>query len=128
MSLWRLLRVGIDEIENDWQKEDWLDEQNGFIRSYVVSDTSKGATAWQSDLVRNMRDITKDLEVINSSFEIWGFAVVDGLKRYVRRIHFIGPKGETIQARMVFDYGESSRSSTKRERFINLISNQRRDK
>ena len=47
-------RVTLEDVEHEWQKEDWLPEESGYIRSYVVSDTSKGATPWTSDMVRRI--------------------------------------------------------------------------
>ncbi len=38
--------------------------------------------------------------------QIWGFATIDGEKRHVRRLHFTGPEGQIIQARIVYDYRE----------------------
>ena len=38
--------------------------------------------------------------------QTWGFQVLGGEKRHVRKIHFVSAKGEVIEARAVYDYGE----------------------
>jgi hypothetical protein len=38
--------------------------------------------------------------------QIWGFAVIDGQRRYTRRIKFEGPQGEDVEAQVVYNYSE----------------------
>ena len=40
--------------------------------------------------------------------KIWGFLEVNGERRYSRLVKFTGPKGEDIEARIVYDYGKLS--------------------
>ncbi len=40
------------------------------------------------------------------SSQTWGFEHVGGAKRYVRRVYVVGSKGESVQGRLVYDYGE----------------------
>lgn len=44
----------------------------------------------------------------NISDQVWGFEEIDGQRRHTRHLHFIGPKGEDIKARLVYDYCESN--------------------
>lgn len=37
-------------------------------------------------------------------WKIWGFSDIDGERKYTRRVHFTGPEGEDIKARLVYDY------------------------
>jgi len=80
-------RVALDQVEDEWQKEGWLADttEHGAIQAYAISNTAKSGTTWIADV-------------------IWGFAEVDGLRRHTRKVHFIGPKGEEINARLVYDY------------------------
>ena len=39
--------------------------------------------------------------------QTWGFQLVSSQKKYVRRIHCVGQKGEVVHGCMVYDYGES---------------------
>jgi hypothetical protein len=46
------------------------------------------------------------LSITTLLIQIWGFEEVNGERHHVRRIHFIGPKDEHIQARLVYDLRE----------------------
>lgn len=87
-------RLPTDQIENEWQKEGWLADttEHGAIQAHAMSNTEKSGNTWIADV-------------------IWGFAEVDGLRRHTRKVHFIGPKGEEINARLVYDYRTSLVSS-----------------
>jgi len=43
---------------------------------------------------------------ITLPIQIWGFEEINGERRHVKRVHFIGPKDEHIQARLVYDLCE----------------------
>lgn len=42
-----------------------------------------------------------------TTIKIWGFSEINGERRHIRLVHFTGPKGEEINARLVYDYGKS---------------------
>jgi len=83
----RSRRVKLDEIEHDYLKNGWLPdtEEHGAIHSYVKSDTPKSGTTWSVE-------------------QIWGFETINDERRYARHLNFIGPKGENIKARLVYDF------------------------
>ncbi|KAI0639813.1 hypothetical protein C8Q77DRAFT_87710 [Trametes polyzona] len=81
-------RIALAEVEREWLKKDWLDEslENGaIIYTYAKSDTEKSGTTWSSE-------------------QTWGFEQINGEKRYARHVHFVGPGGEDIEIRLVYDY------------------------
>lgn len=91
----RSRRVGINDVGNEWQKEGWLADtlEHGGIESYTFSDTPKSGTTWVAD-------------------QIWGFAEIEGERRHTRKVHFTGPGGEDINARLVYDYkGPNTRTA-----------------
>jgi len=88
----RTRRIPIDQVENEWQKQGWLADtfEHGAIQALATCNMKNG-DSWVMDV-------------------IWGFAEVDGLRKYTRKVHFTGPKGEDIKARLVYDYkGPSTR-------------------
>ena len=46
------------------------------------------------------------VRTISKSLQVWGTEEVDGIKRFTRRIFFIGGKGKKITARIIYDYRE----------------------
>ena len=38
--------------------------------------------------------------------QTWGIENINGERRYTRHVDFTGPKGESVQTRLVFDYRE----------------------
>jgi len=80
-------RVKIEDVENEYLNKNWLADtlEHGAVESYVESDTPKSQTTWIAN-------------------QIWGFADINGERRYVRRVYFTGPNGEIIEARLVYDY------------------------
>jgi len=81
-------RIQVGEIEGDeWLKEGWFSDttEHGAIQAFAESDTPKSGTSWSADA-------------------IWGFAEIDGERKYTRRVYFVGPGKEDIKARMVYDY------------------------
>ncbi|KII93794.1 hypothetical protein PLICRDRAFT_405412 [Plicaturopsis crispa FD-325 SS-3] len=80
-------RVKLDEVETEFLKKGWLPDvaEHGAINSYVESDTKKSGTTWIVD-------------------QTWGFEEINGERHYTRHVHFTGPKGQTIEARLVYDY------------------------
>lgn len=83
----RSRRIRVEDIEHEFLRVGWLPDttEHGAINSYVESDTPKSGTSWTAE-------------------QIWGFEEVNGERRYVRHVRFIGPGGENIQARLVYDY------------------------
>jgi hypothetical protein len=83
----RSRRVKLDDVEDAYLKNDWSDDtaEHGAIESYVESDTPKSKTRW-------------------IAHQIWGFQEVNGERRYARHVKFTGPKGEDVEALMVYDY------------------------
>lgn len=76
--------IALGEVQDPWMKEGWLPEMsegdNKMVQSYVES----VGGGWVAD-------------------QIWGFAEVEGVRRYVRRA--VVTKGSTRkQARLVYDY------------------------
>ncbi|KAJ3520864.1 hypothetical protein NM688_g9099 [Phlebia brevispora] len=76
-------RVKLDEIEEEYLKGGWAPaaQEHG-----VISIWAEGV----------------EVEWVTNA--MWGLEEVNGEVRYVRRVHFTGPKGEKVQARIVFDY------------------------
>ncbi|KAI0936509.1 hypothetical protein AcV5_004626 [Taiwanofungus camphoratus] len=85
----RSRRIPVDEIDKEWLKEGWTEDtkERGAVHTVAESDTPKSKTTWIGE-------------------QAWGFEEVDGERRYVRHVDFTGPKGEKIQARLVYDYRE----------------------
>lgn len=80
-------RIKLDEIDNEFLRKGWLQdtEQHGAINAYAQSDTPKSGTTWIAE-------------------QIWGFELVGDERRYVRHVDFLGPEGEHLQARLVYDF------------------------
>lgn len=80
-------RIRVDELEDSYLKEGWLDEtkEHGVILIVEQSDTTKGGLGWLCE-------------------QVWGFETMNGERRHTRRIRFVGPKGEKVHARTVLDY------------------------
>ncbi|TDL28594.1 LCCL domain-containing protein [Rickenella mellea] len=80
-------RTKIEAVDKEWLKEGWTQDtiEHDAVESYVESDTPKSGTSWVGH-------------------QIWGFAEIEGVRKHVRRVHFTGPKGEEITARLVYDY------------------------
>ncbi|KAK7468742.1 hypothetical protein VKT23_003245 [Stygiomarasmius scandens] len=76
-----------EEIENEFMKKSWTNDtvEHGPVHSWVKSDTAKSGTSWLAE-------------------QVWGVEEIDGERRYARHVHFIGPGGEVIDARLVYDY------------------------
>ncbi|KAG2023072.1 LCCL domain-containing protein [Coprinopsis cinerea AmutBmut pab1-1] len=80
-------RVKPSEIDIDFLKNGWTADtlENGVIQSYSESNTPKSGTTWIAN-------------------QAWGIKDVNGERRYVRHVKFTGPKGEDIEAVLVYDY------------------------
>ncbi|KAI0691838.1 hypothetical protein C8T65DRAFT_745389 [Cerioporus squamosus] len=81
-------RVEAEEIKVGWLKDGLLPET--FVDGKVVhtraqSDPARGGETWRVQ-------------------QTWGFEVVGGAKRYVRRVYVVGAQGEAVQGRLVYDY------------------------
>jgi len=80
-------RIKVEELEEDFLKKGWTPDtiEHGVVQSYVESDTPKSGTTWIAN-------------------QTWGIQDVNGERRYVRHVKFTGPKGEDIEASLVYDY------------------------
>ncbi|KAF8917693.1 hypothetical protein CPB85DRAFT_179349 [Mucidula mucida] len=81
-------RVKVEELgEEEWLKTGWSEDtiEHGVIQAYAESDTAKSGTTWIAN-------------------QTWGVEVLNGERRYIRHLHFTGPGGEDIRAKLVYDY------------------------
>ncbi|KAF8640776.1 hypothetical protein AX17_000426 [Amanita inopinata Kibby_2008] len=80
-------RCKAEEMDDDFLTKGWTADtyEHGLVQAYGASDTPKSGTTW-------------------IAIQTWGMEDVDGVRRYVRHVHFTGPQGEDIQARLVYDY------------------------
>jgi hypothetical protein len=101
-------RMQLHEIDNEYLRNGWLPDtvEHGAINTYTESDTSKSNTTWTADQVRRpFRYLSASLVYKPTTLPIqtWGFEEINGERRHVRHINFIGPQSENIQARLVYD-------------------------
>ncbi|KAF9475633.1 hypothetical protein BDN70DRAFT_883520 [Pholiota conissans] len=80
-------RVKVDELDIPFLQENWTEDTRdaGVVQSYVESNTPKSGTTWIAN-------------------QTWGMEEINGERRYVRHVKFTGPKGEDIEARLIYDY------------------------
>ncbi|KAJ7275197.1 hypothetical protein B0H12DRAFT_1086204 [Mycena haematopus] len=80
-------RCQVSELEEEFLKKDWTADtiEHGVVQSYVESDTPQSGTSWIAN-------------------QVWGIQEINGERRYARNLKFTGPKGEDIEARLVYDY------------------------
>jgi len=78
----------VEDLDDEFLKEGWLEEttEKGLIDILVESDTEKNKNKWTLHMV-------------------WGFAEIEGERKYVRRVLFKGPEGQELKKRIVYDYG-----------------------
>ncbi|KAJ7830724.1 hypothetical protein B0H14DRAFT_3464582 [Mycena olivaceomarginata] len=78
----RARRVQVSELDVDFLKQGWTADtvQHGLVQISTRSDKPWTAT------------------------QCWGIEDVKGERRYTRRIKFTGPKGQDVEARLVYDY------------------------
>jgi len=83
----RSRRVMADKLDIPFLKEGWTADtfNHGLVQSYVESDTPKSGTVWIAN-------------------QTWGMEDINSERRYVRHVKFTGPKGEDIEARLIYDY------------------------
>lgn len=100
----------MEELEHAWLKEGWSADtvEHGAIEAYVESDTAKSKTSWVAHQVLHL-DINHVGRSPDRRGKVWGFQVIDGVRRHTRHVKFTGPKGEDVQTLMVYDYGASLR-------------------
>ncbi|TFL06798.1 hypothetical protein BDV98DRAFT_164972 [Pterulicium gracile] len=81
-------RCPVADIEHEYLKTGWTEDtiKHGTLRTVSVSDVAKG----------NIKQWTAD--------QVWGFELIEGERRYTRRIKFTGPDGEGVEIRMVHNY------------------------
>ncbi|KIM32644.1 hypothetical protein M408DRAFT_326418 [Serendipita vermifera MAFF 305830] len=74
--------------DNAFLREGWTQDtteaEKGVIFTTASSKTEETGKTWTAD-------------------QIWGFAEINGEKRYTRRVHFHTPE-ETVDAKMIYDY------------------------
>lgn len=83
-------RAKVDDLDIDFLKEGWSEDtlEDGLIAGVVKSDTAKSGKDW----------------VINV---VWGFAVVEGVRRFARRFKFTTKdRSEPIYVKLYYDYLE----------------------
>ncbi|KAH6916868.1 hypothetical protein BKA70DRAFT_315306 [Coprinopsis sp. MPI-PUGE-AT-0042] len=80
-------RVKPSELDVEWLKMNWTADtaEHGVVQIISKSDTAKSGYTWSAD-------------------QTWGIEEVNGERRYARHVKFAGPKGEDIEARLVYDY------------------------
>ncbi|KAI1786606.1 hypothetical protein LXA43DRAFT_1099074 [Ganoderma leucocontextum] len=91
----RRVAVGELEVESLRVKEGWLPET--FVDGAITHFTADGDPAKGSEATWHIQ-------------QAWDFQLVEGQKKYVRRIHFVGPKGAVLKGMLVYDYDESFNS------------------
>ncbi|KAG2350191.1 hypothetical protein BDR05DRAFT_869788, partial [Suillus weaverae] len=82
-------RSKVDDLDIDFLKEGWSEDilEDGLIARVVKSDTAKSGKDW----------------VVN---EVWGFVVIDGVRRFARRYKFTTKnRSEPIYVKLYYDYG-----------------------
>ncbi|KAJ6574967.1 hypothetical protein B0H19DRAFT_1254600 [Mycena capillaripes] len=80
-------RCQVSELDEEFLKKDWTADtiEHGVIQSYVISDTAQSGTTWIAN-------------------QAWGIQEINGERRYARNVKFTGPKGEDVEALLVYDY------------------------
>ncbi|OCH96032.1 hypothetical protein OBBRIDRAFT_830281 [Obba rivulosa] len=83
----RSRRTPLDELDKDWLKQGWTDEvkEHGIVVTRVEGNPAKGGKKWAME-------------------QTWGFEEIDGERRCARHLDFLGPDGEKVRARLVYDY------------------------
>ncbi|KAJ7608030.1 hypothetical protein DFH06DRAFT_1379334 [Mycena polygramma] len=96
-------RIKPTELDDEHLKAGWSAEtiEDGVIQSHLVG---KKWTAIQAS--RSPKYPSETTHPIHVFVQTWGIGEIDGEKRHSRHTTFTGPKGNTIHARMVYDYGE----------------------
>ncbi len=46
--------------------------------------------------------------LIKDGSQVWGIEIINDEKRYVRHVDFLGPGGESVQTKLIYDYSERS--------------------
>ncbi|KAJ7900183.1 hypothetical protein B0H14DRAFT_2672629 [Mycena olivaceomarginata] len=80
-------RCQVSELDEEFLKQNWTADtiEHGVVQSYVESDTPQSGTTWIAN-------------------QAWGIQEINGERRYARNVKFTGPKGEDIEALLVYDY------------------------
>ncbi|TFK36851.1 LCCL domain-containing protein [Crucibulum laeve] len=80
-------RVKVDELEEEFLKVGWTPDtlEHGVVQAYAESNTPKSGKTWIAN-------------------QTWGIGEINGERRYIRHLKFTGPKGEDIEAPLVYDY------------------------
>lgn len=83
----RTRRAKLEELERDFLKEGWPEDvrELGVINTSGHSDTPKSGRHWIAEMA-------------------WGIQAIEGERKYTRHVYFIGPGGEEITVRLVYDY------------------------
>ncbi|KJA29298.1 hypothetical protein HYPSUDRAFT_196676 [Hypholoma sublateritium FD-334 SS-4] len=80
-------RVKADEIDSPFLRDGWTEDTyaHELIQDYAKSNTPKNPRSWTAN-------------------QTWGIETINRERRYARHIKFTGPKGENIEAKLVYDY------------------------
>jgi hypothetical protein len=86
-------------------KQNWTADtiEHGVVQSYVESDTPQSSTTW----IANQVFYPVSARSFAHIYQAWGIQEINGERRYARNVKFTGPKGEDIEALLVYDYGKS---------------------
>ncbi|KAF9270071.1 LCCL domain-containing protein [Marasmius fiardii PR-910] len=83
----RVKDLSLVESDDEWLRTGWTPDtfEHGLVESRVESDTPKSNKVWLAT-------------------QLWGMEEINGERRYSRHVHFTGPDGNIIKARLVYDY------------------------
>lgn len=99
-------RITVDELEINRLKEDWTEDtlENGLVYCVVKSDTEKTKKDWVIHLVCSIVQPGKRMHLM-SSFQVWGFVIIDGVRRFSRRYKLTTKeRPEPIYVKLHYDY------------------------
>lgn len=99
-------KIPVEEVTDGFSKQDWTQDtiDGGIVLADSCSTPGKNSHTWK--LVQVV-DHFPSLTCSHTPNQAWGFAIVNGERRYVRRVAFTSSEKE-IHARLVFDYRKYS--------------------
>lgn len=99
-------RVKVDDIDEseEFLRTGWTEDtvEAGVVQALAASDTPKSGTTWIANQVCSPHVVNSYVELACS--QTWGIEALNGERRYIRHLHFTGPGGEDIKAKLVYDY------------------------
>ncbi|KAF9525803.1 hypothetical protein CPB83DRAFT_896697 [Crepidotus variabilis] len=80
-------RAHVNELDETFLREGWTTDtlDHGVVEILGTSNTEKSGTTWTAS-------------------QALGIGEIEGLRRYIRAVHFTGPEKEKFQTRVIFDY------------------------